>query len=137
MKYNNTSSIYSASNVYYDTKAEKAYSYKHWCFVKRIGGKLVFNNHGYSVTTKSHQSKVRGLLASLGVNIDVEVDTRLSLDDDGALRHGLDSIDSKVQELVACISKPRTNLAKNITRKIAIDALYNDRAIIVSMLKGE
>jgi hypothetical protein len=56
-------------------------SYGHWCFVRRINGKVVFNNYRYSVTTSGHQSAVRYLLADLGIKIDLEFNMgRESLD---------------------------------------------------------
>lgn len=54
-------------------------SYGHWPFVQLIKGKVVFNAYRYSVTTSGHQSVVRGLMARLGIKIDLEVNTGASL----------------------------------------------------------
>lgn len=64
----------------FDPIAMHATSYDWWVFVKRIKGKVVFNAHRYSVTTGGHQGSVRSILESLGVKIDLEVETRASLD---------------------------------------------------------
>jgi len=71
MKYFKRLETYKASNVTYDPKTEIANSYNWWQFVKRIEGKLVFNNYNYSISTCKHQSKVRSLLNDLGIKIDV------------------------------------------------------------------
>lgn len=73
MKLMKREQVYRASNVSFDPKAEKAYSYAWWCFVARIEGKLVFNNYRYSVSTGKHQAKVRRLLNELGIKIDIEL----------------------------------------------------------------
>lgn len=57
----------------------EATSYGHWCFVKRINGKVVFNNYTYSKTTSKHQWEIRYLLKELGIKIDHEVNFRQSL----------------------------------------------------------
>lgn len=91
MKLMKRSGIYQASNykVTFDPKTNQAYSYKHWCFVAMIEGKLVFNNYRYSVTTSKHQSKVRSLLSSLGIKIDYEM----------PLPQGIETL-STLQELI-------------------------------------
>jgi hypothetical protein len=56
-----------------------AWSYSHWCYYKVIDGKGVFNRYRYSVTTARHQSNMRDLIHTLGLPIDIEVDTRRSI----------------------------------------------------------
>lgn len=75
MKYMKRSGLYQASNynVTFDPKTTKAYSYKWWAFVAVVDGLVVFNNFRYSVSTSKHQSKIRGLLNTLGIKIDVEM----------------------------------------------------------------
>jgi hypothetical protein len=65
----------------FDPVAMCATSYSWWTFVRRIKGKIVFNAHGYSVTTSGHQHAVRSILEALGIKIDLEVDMRASLTD--------------------------------------------------------
>ena len=79
MKKLKTKNIYKASNVIFDADKIEAYSYDHWCFVKVIKGKIVFNDFNYSHTTSRHQHKVRNLMKDLGIEIDYFVDIRDSL----------------------------------------------------------
>jgi len=46
-------------------------SYRHWTFVKKVNGKLLFNNSSYSMTTNRHQSQMRTLLNELGLKYTV------------------------------------------------------------------
>lgn len=71
--------VYKASNVSFSPETLEARSYDWWVFVKRINGKVVFNWHSYSNSTRKHQYKVYDLLKQLGIKIDVTVDTRASL----------------------------------------------------------
>ena len=68
-----TPNIWKANNLKLDTDKMEAYSYGWWGFLKKIEGKLVFNNHFYSVTTRKHQFEVRRRLLLLGIKIDVEL----------------------------------------------------------------
>jgi hypothetical protein len=65
--------------VTFDPKVIEARSYGHWCFVKVIKGKVVFNDFSYSNTTGKHQSSVRSLMQQLGIKVDVFVNQRSSL----------------------------------------------------------
>ena len=69
-----------ARKVSFDPETFEAKSYGWWIFVRRIGGKIVFNNHRYSATTAKHQSQVRGLLQELKIKVDLFVDFRSGLD---------------------------------------------------------
>lgn len=71
--------VYKASNNTFDPATGEGRSYEHWLYVRRIKGKVVFNNHNYSSTTNRHQSNMRSLLKSLGVKIHLTVDFRESL----------------------------------------------------------
>ncbi len=65
----NKAEIYTGSNVIYNPRTTEAWSYGWWQFVKLLDGKVIFNNYYYSNTTSKHQSKVRSLLATLGVTV--------------------------------------------------------------------
>ena len=82
MKYMQRANIYQCSNYNctFNPKTLDAFSYKWWRFVAKVDGKLVFNNYYYSPTTAKHQSKVRGLLSSLGIKIAVSLPIRKGLD---------------------------------------------------------
>jgi len=67
------------ANNEFNPETFEARSYRHWCYVARIKGKVVFNAYTYSNTTTRHQSHMRQLLSQLKIKIDIEVDTRSSL----------------------------------------------------------
>lgn len=92
MKYLKRSKTYSGSNVSFDPIGMKAYSYGWWCFVKRINGKIVFNNYNYSNSTCKHQHKVGQLMRELGIKVDLYVSTNYALTGSG--RYG-QSVDEK------------------------------------------
>jgi hypothetical protein len=75
-KYN----LYKAANVTFDSHTMEAYSYAWWRFTKVIDGLLVFNEYRYSATTSKHQFKVKTLMRELGIEIDLYVKTKVSLD---------------------------------------------------------
>lgn len=79
MKYFKTLKTWKGSNVTFNQETIEAYSHGHWCFVKLIKGKLIFNNFPYSISTQGHQRKVRSLLKELCIKIDFEVETDASL----------------------------------------------------------
>lgn len=56
-----------------------AWSYSWWCYYKIVDGKGVFNAHSYSKSTAKHQSHMRRLLRTLGLPIDIEIDTAKSI----------------------------------------------------------
>ncbi len=81
--------LYKGANNYFNPTTKEAYSYDWWCYVREIRGKLVFNDHNYSMTTCGHQSRMKSLLEELGLKIDVYVDMRASLDADNFKKYAL------------------------------------------------
>ena len=75
MKYMKRAKIYQCSNYNCTFSPEKieAYSYRWWKFVALVDGKVIFNNYRYSNSTSKHQSKVRRLLESLNIKINIEM----------------------------------------------------------------
>ncbi len=73
MKYMSKTGIYKASNVIFNPTTIEAISYNWWSFVKKIKGKVVFNDYNYSNTTRRHQYKVKQLMHELGIKIDLIV----------------------------------------------------------------
>jgi len=57
----------SSGKVEFNPSTMIATSYTHWTFVKKVNGKLLFNNASYSMTTNRHQSQVRTLLSQLSI----------------------------------------------------------------------
>jgi hypothetical protein len=88
MKLMKRTGVYQARNVTFNPETCAAFSYVWWQFMARIKGKVVFNNYGYSNSTRKHQSKVRSLLQELGIKIDRVVQ----------VRHGLQNINT-IKEL--------------------------------------
>lgn len=75
MKLMKRANIYQCSsyNCTFDPKTMDAFSYRWWRFVAVIDGLIVFNNCRYSNSTSKHQSKVRHLMNTLGIKIDLEM----------------------------------------------------------------
>jgi len=75
MKHSKRSNIYQCSNYNctFDPTKLEAFSYRWWKFVGVVEGKVIFNNYRYSNSTSKHQSKVRRLMAELGIEIDVSM----------------------------------------------------------------
>ncbi len=107
MKYYKTLNQYKASNLIIDMNSMAAYSYAWWKFVAKIDGKIVFNDYGYSPSTRLHQAKIRELLGQLGIGIDLFI----------AAPEGLQSLDSAVPYYEYEIQKLKDVIAKKGTRK--------------------
>lgn len=116
MKYYPKLKLYKASNVTFNPETLEAWSYNWWQFVKLINGMVVFNNYNYSNSTCKHQSKVRGVLNDLGINIDYVVSSRVGLQDDNWIDDAKGIILNKIEELSGAINNPRSKEAKNIER---------------------
>lgn len=115
MKLMKKANIYQASNynVTFNPVTLEAHSYKWWKFVAKIDGLVIFNNYRYSVSTSKHQAKVRSLLATLGVNIDIEM----------PLPEGINSND-----FVSLIVKSEEHLCnKFLSQKLKAQDKYQER----------
>lgn len=89
VKYYSRLHMFKASNCWFNPETFEAQSYDWWVFVKKVKGKVVFNNYSYSPTTNGHQGIVRSLLRELGVKIDIEVSVNGGLQnlfDQGVIR---------------------------------------------------
>ncbi len=83
-------------------------------------GKVLFNDHAYSPSTRQHQSKVRTVLAQNGVRIDHFVDSRASFTAnwrESAINH----LEYRIVELSNQIGKKRSRKAKNVERLAEIE----------------
>lgn len=109
-----------ASNNYLDLNMLEAYSYNWWVYVKNINGLMVFNNYPYSNTTRKHQSKMRSLLARLGIRVDLYIKTKSSLsnfsieDVKQALLAEILSVESELAKCKRKVSAKRTELENQI-----------------------
>lgn len=72
--------LYKAANVTFDASQIEAFSYGWWRLVKVMQGKIVFNEYRNSATTSKHQYKVKALMRELGLEVDLYVKTKASLD---------------------------------------------------------
>lgn len=79
MKWRPKLKVYGGGKNTFDPESFEARSYNWWVYVKKIKGKVVFNDHNYSMTTCGHQCDMRRLLKELGIKIDLVVDMRSSL----------------------------------------------------------
>lgn len=130
MKYYKRLRIWKASNVDFNPETEEAYSFGWWCFVKRIGGKLVFNGYRYSNHTSRHQSKVFALLIKLGYH-DIEyIEAPRGLQDLGC---AVSYYENNIQELKQAIAKPRSHKTTNQRRQTEIRE-YEERLEILNKL---
>jgi vacuolar-type H+-ATPase subunit I/STV1 len=121
MKFFKRTQTYKASNVEFNPKTLTATSYNWWHFVSVVNGYIVFNNYNYSSSTCKHQIKVRRLLETLGIKIDVVVSTRESLaKGENALENAIYNVQSEIKELEEILVNPRRKKALDESRKSAI-----------------
>ena len=80
MKFYPRLGLYKAgANCTFNSTTKDAYSYGWWRFVSYQHGVLILNDYQYSATTRQHQSKVKRLLAEIGLEIGVVVESRDSI----------------------------------------------------------
>lgn len=123
MKLMKKSNTYKASNVTFNPETIEAFSYDWWCFVKVIGGKVVFNSYNYSPSTIKHQYKVRSLLNDLGIKIDLEIECPRGLQAINVDMLVSNHYSSLIKELKEAIAKPRSQAKKNAERELEIERL--------------
>lgn len=135
MKYYTRARIYKASNVSFDPNNLQAYSYSWWRFVEKYKGKVIFNDHFYSPSTSKHQSKVRSLMHSLGIRIDLTLSVPLGLQNAYAFKQASNCYLDDIKSLQAAIAKPRSHKAKNAERELKIKELTKLAAICDRLAK--
>jgi len=91
-----------------------ATSYNWWHFIRRVGGLVVYNNNNYSNTTRTHQGNVLHVMSQLGINVDLTVNTRLSLSDSEAVRVGISNLCYEIAELMVMQKYGRISRASEI-----------------------
>lgn len=66
MKWKPRLKIYQGSNRKntFDPETFEGRSYRHWLYVTKIKGQVVFNDYSYSVTTNGHQSEMKSFLST-------------------------------------------------------------------------
>lgn len=101
----------------------EAYSYGHWCFVKKINGKIIFNDYDYSVTTSRHQWAIKNLLKHLGIKIDTYV----------YMRESLDEYSFKYNSLKCYYSSAIQKIVQNNTKRVRKSTIEVNKAAIVNI----
>lgn len=112
MKYFKRSNTWKASNVYYNGNTGQAYSYGWWRFVDVINGYVIFNDFGYSTSTKCHQRKVQKLLDQLGIQVDFYVEAPSGLQSFDAMGEAVGEAMDKARALREAAAKPGTHASK-------------------------
>jgi hypothetical protein len=126
--------VFKASNVAFDPNTCVATSYRWWIFVSRIGGKVVFNNYHYSMSTNKHQSKVDSLLSQLGIKIDVRFEAPKGLQD---LQAAVTHYENKISSLIIAIQKPGTRAVKNRERASEIKSHLKTIKTIKALIRKQ
>lgn len=134
MKYFSKAGLYKASNVLFDPVKIEARSYGWWIFVAYIGGRVVFNDYPYSNTTRRHQQKVRQLMQSLGIHIDVYIAAPRGLQD---LESAFTYYSAQIKALQNEILQPRTHRKKNEERAKQIQQLEDKLHTISRMIETD
>lgn len=132
----NKSGVYKASNVTFNPNTKVAVSYDWWTFVSVINGKLVFNNHRYSITTARHQYKVMDLLLKLGMKPDLIINTAYSLTNNEALNNARSVLLQKIKYYNDEIDAKGSQHGTNVIRQLAIDNAMNDLACLESLISA-
>lgn len=136
MKFIKKRNQYEASNVSFDPKNISAVSYNWWKFVKVINGKVVFNDYNYSPSTCKHQSKVRRLLETLNIKIDVVVESTKSLSSYDWQDDALKMLDNKIKLLNDALNNPRRKKALDEKRKEEIAYLEEKKLEVLRIEKS-
>lgn len=134
MKFFRRLGLYKSSNVSFDPSRFEAKSYNWWIFVRRVYGKLVFNDFRYSVSTANHQNKVRRLLTELGVNIDIVIECPQGLQH---LKSSIEFYKGKIEGLQEQICKPRSRKSANEQRRRTITLSEQKIKDVMALVKGE
>jgi hypothetical protein len=136
MKYLKRANLYKASNVSFNPETCEARSYEWWAFTKMINGVLVFNNHGYSNSTRKHQSKVRALLRELGYQIDLIVDAPCGLQNDNWPMHALKSVQSKIDAVNLQLNNTRRRKSLDSQRLELLNQLTVEKQTLEAFIIG-
>lgn len=136
MKFIKKRNQYEASNVSFDPENISAVSYNWWEFVKVINGKVIFNNYHYSQSTCKHQSKVRRLLETLNIKVDVVVESTKSLSSFDWQDDALKMLDNKIMLLNDALNNPRRKKALDEKRKEEIVYLEEKKLEVLRISKS-
>ena len=136
MKFIKKRNQYEASNVSFDPENISAFSYNWWEFVSVINGKVVFNNYTYSNSTAKHQIKVRRLLETLNIKIDIVIESTKSLSSYEWQDDALKMLDNKIKLLNDALNNPRRKKALDEKRKEEIVYLEEKKLEVLRISKS-
>jgi hypothetical protein len=135
MKFMKRKGTYESSNVSFDPEYCRAHSYGWWRFVDQINGKVIFNNHSYSMSTCRHQSKVRNLLGKLGIEIDFFINARSGIDRLGNWKkEAIEDYNLTIAGYRLALDSPRRKKALDEERLIQLNKLTQERERLVSFI---
>lgn len=115
----------STESITYDPVRELAYSYRWWCFVRRIKGVLVFNDYSYSSQTNNHQRIIQDLLKTMNKEY-ITVNAPRGINDSGRINEAWEHYFTEICKLEAEMSNPRTRESTNFSRLARINSFYSE-----------
>lgn len=116
-------------NNVFDQELFEATSYRHWVYLTKIKGKVVFNNYNYSHATSNHQMNMRALLKKLKIKIDLEVSMHESLTD--FYSYGLKYLYKEIFEIEIVGARAK----KECWYSVNLNKSFNTRADAIKALK--
>lgn len=136
MKFIKKRNQYEASNVSFDPENISAVSYNWWEFVKVINGKVVFNDYNYSPSTCKHQIKVRRLLETLNIKVDVVIECPCGLQKEEWMESSLGLLQSKINIISNQLNNPKRKKALDEKRKESIAYLEEKKLEVLRISKS-
>lgn len=134
LKRRKSDGVFYSSNVTWDATKRVAKSYGWWEFVKPIGGKLVFNTYGYSMSTRRHQRKVENHISNTFTKVDEYIEAPNGLQD---LESAGDHYVERILELESAMMKKGSHLKTNLVRAERIRYLRGKIEVVQSLIKGD
>lgn len=135
VKYLKTKNELVSSNFSFDLADERAWSYGWWLFSRRDSkDRLIFNNYGYSPTTRKHQAKAR-LIIDRTPDLVLKYTNKSLLDLESALNDEIASAQVAIRAIEQLMNKPRTQKAKNIERMNQIKMIQEHIRTVETFIK--
>lgn len=118
----------------------EAFSYRHWQYLAKFRGKVIFNNYSYSNSTSKHQGDTKSLLYDNDIKVDLFLEhssMSFSGNDntvEGTLKNEVFCIKNEMEHLTKLINSPRTRKSTNEKRKQSIEKYKQDIIAIENIL---
>jgi hypothetical protein len=117
---------------YYKVGTINAWSYRWWQYLKVIKGKIVFNDYSYSNQTVKHQINCKNLLKTLGINVDLYIQSVRGLQN---MSEVILDLVYQVNEITNAILKPKTRKSTNETRLMRAKSKLDELETLAKLLK--